>query len=285
MNTSTPGAAQGTHGVGCGCVQRSDGRLLPALFLDRDGTLVHPRHYPSRPEDLRLYDGLDPYLRCLQASGFRLVVVTNQSGIARGYFTEADLRQMHAHLAARLARMGVRLDAIYHCPHHPDGAIPELAVRCTCRKPQPGMVLRAAADLGLDLRHSWLVGDILDDVEAGNRAGCRTILVDLGTESPPERAVRRPDFVARDTLHALQIITTMAVWGSWRADLSPAMSGSPAQTPDLTYHPPHWPPIATADGVDPADLPGRMQSARTTDCLGGCKTPVLSMGGSHGSGG
>jgi D-glycero-D-manno-heptose 1,7-bisphosphate phosphatase len=284
MNTSTPGAAQGTHGVGCGCVQRSDGRLLPAVFLDRDGTLVHPRHYPSRPGDLRLYDGLDPYLRCLQESGFRLVVVTNQSGIARGYFTETDLRQMHAHLAAQLARMGVRLDAIYHCPHHPDGAIPELAVRCTCRKPQPGMVLRAAADLGLDPRRSWLVGDILDDVEAGNRAGCRTILVDLGTEPPPERAVRRPDFVARDTLHALQIITTIAVWGSWPADLSHATSGSPAQTPDLTYHPPHWPPIATADGVDPAEPPGRSAYAQAGDCLGVCTTPVLPTGGSHGSG-
>jgi D-glycero-D-manno-heptose 1,7-bisphosphate phosphatase len=277
MNTSTPGPAQGTHGVGCGCVQRSDGRLLPALFLDRDGTLVHPRHYPSRPEDLRLYDGLDPYLRCLQESGFRLVVVTNQSGIARGYFTQADLRQMHAHLAAQLARMGVRLDAIYHCPHHPDGAIPELAVRCTCRKPQPGMVLQAATDLGLDLRHSWLVGDILDDIEAGNRAGCRTILVDLGTESPPERAVRRPDFVARDTLHALQIIGRLAcgarraAW-SWSARRTPHAERHVADL-DLTYRPPHWPPRSTTDPVDRTELP-------TADCLlptGG--------GGRHGHGG
>jgi hypothetical protein len=151
------------------------------------------------------------------------------------------------------------------------------------------MVLQAAADLGLDPRHSWLVGDILDDVEAGNRAGCRTILVDLGTEPPPERAVRRPDFVARDTLHALQIITTMAVWGSWPADLSHATSGSPAQTPDLTYRPPHWPPMTTADGVDPAEPPGRMHYAPTADCLALSRearsTPVLPMGGSHGSGG
>jgi D-glycero-D-manno-heptose 1,7-bisphosphate phosphatase len=168
---------------------------------------------------LRLYDGLGPYLRCLQQAGFRLVVVTNQSGIARGYFTAADLRRMHAHLAAQLARLGVRLDAIYHCPHHPDGAIPELAVRCTCRKPQPGMVLRAAADLGLDARRSWLVGDILDDVEAGKRAGCRTILVDLGTEPPPERAARRPDYVARDTRHALQIIMAVEGLNRWPADL------------------------------------------------------------------
>src|ERR671932_1084917 len=304
MSTSTPGAARHapdghsqtstTATVGVwqprtaphgGHAQRWAGRRAPALFLDRDGTLVHPRHYPSRPEDLRLYDGLGPYLRCLQESGFRLVIVTNQSGIARGYFTEADLRQMHAHLAAQLARIGARLDAIYHCPHHPDGVIPALAVRCTCRKPQPGMVLRAVADLGLDPQRSWLVGDILDDVEAGNRAGCRTILVDLGTEPPPERALRRPDFVARDTLHALQIITTIAVWGSWPADLSPATSGSPAWTPDLTYHPPHWPPIATADGVDPAEPPGCLAYTQAVGSLGVCKTPVLPTGGSHGHGG
>jgi hypothetical protein len=147
------------------------------------------------------------------------------------------------------------------------------------------MVLQAAADLGLDPRRSWLVGDILDDVEAGNRAGCRTILVDLGTEPPPERAVRRPEFVARDTLHALRIITTMAVWGSWPVDLAHATSGSPAQTPDLTYHPPRWPPIATADGVDPAAPPGRMHYAPTADCLGVWRAPVLPTGGSHGSGG
>src|SRR5437763_10975579 len=167
MSTSTPGAARHvprghvqtptTAAVGVwqpraaphgGRGQRSAGRRAPALFLDRDGTLVHPRHYPSRPEDLRLYDGLGPYLRCLQEACFRLVVATNPSGIARCYFTEADLRRMHEHLAAQLAQgthgVGrVRLDAIYHCPHHPDGVIPALAVRCTCRKPQPGMVLRA----------------------------------------------------------------------------------------------------------------------------------------------
>src|SRR5690606_37123453 len=133
-----------------------------AIFLDRDGTLVHPRHYPSRPEHLHLYDGMSPELRRLQAAGFRLVVVTNQSGIARGYFTEDDLRRMHDHLAASLGREGVRLDAIYYCPHHPEGTIPALARRCGCRKPAPGMLERAARDLGIDLPRSWLVGDILD---------------------------------------------------------------------------------------------------------------------------
>ena len=196
-----------------------------ALFLDRDGTLVHPRHYPSRPEDLVLFDGIGRQLRSLQQGGFRLVVITNQSGLARGYFTEGDLRRMHDHLAAQLARFGVRLDAIYHCPHHPDGAVPELAVRCECRKPEPGLLLRAAADLGLDLARSWFVGDILDDVEAGRRAGCRTILVDLGTESPPKHAMRRPDFVARSTSHALRIVRAMEHLG---------------RLPNLAYLPARW---------------------------------------------
>src|SRR5438105_9598454 len=121
---------------------------------------------------------------------------TNQSGIARGYFTETTLGRMHEHLLSQLARLQVRIDGIYYCPHHPDGVIAELAICCDCRKPQPGMLLRAAADLDIDLQRSWFVGDILDDVEAGNRAGCRTILVDLGTEAPPDRALRSPSYVA-----------------------------------------------------------------------------------------
>jgi D-glycero-D-manno-heptose 1,7-bisphosphate phosphatase len=177
-----------------------------AIFLDRDGTLVHARHYPSRPEELILYDNVAAELKPFQDAGFRLVVITNQSGLARGLFTADDLQLMHEHLARELARQGVRLDGVYHCPHHPDGVVPELAIRCDCRKPEPGMLLRAASDLDLDLGRSWFIGDILDDCEAGNRAGCRTVLVDLGTEAPPTSPIRRPTFVARDTRHALQLI-------------------------------------------------------------------------------
>lgn len=193
-------------------------RKHAAIFLDRDGTLVHPAHYPSRQEDLLLYDGICPELQTLQQAGFRLVVITNQSGIARGYFTEADLQVMHEYLRRELERCGVFLDGIYHCPHHPDGVIPELSIRCECRKPQPGMILQAAADLELDLQRSWLIGDILDDVEAGNRAGCRTILVDLGTEQPPPTRARIPAFIARDTVHALRIIRAIEM-SSLAADL------------------------------------------------------------------
>ena len=198
-----------------------------ALFLDRDGTLVHPGRYPSRPEDLHLYEGIGPELRVLQEAGFRLVIITNQAGIARGYFTEADLRRMHAHLTSELAFLGVHLDGIYYCPHHIDGVIPELAIHCDCRKPQPGMLLQAAADLEIDLQNSWFVGDILDDIEAGNRAGCRTILVDLGTEQAPAQPLRHPNFVARDTLHALRIVAAIK-------QLGPSV--------DLSYRPSTWTP-------------------------------------------
>ncbi|MDQ3854939.1 MAG: HAD family hydrolase [Chloroflexota bacterium] len=196
-----------------------------ALFLDRDGTLDHPRHYPTRPEELELFEGLSGPLRTLQAVGYKLVMVTNQSGLARGLFTRDDLARMHSYLSQQLADLGVHLDAIYHCPHHPDGTVEELTGSCDCRKPAPGMLLRAGRDLDLDLPRSWLVGDILDDVEAGHRARCRTVLVDLGTESDPEQELRRPHYVARDTRHALDLIC--AVEGL----------GAPV---DLSYRPHSW---------------------------------------------
>ncbi len=180
--------------------------MRPAVFLDRDGTLTHPRHYPARPEELILYSGITAGLRTLAECGFQLVIVTNQAGIARGYFNEQDLALMHRHLRAELAREGVEIAGIYFCPHHVDGVIPELAIACDCRKPQPGMLLQAVADLDLDLPNSWMVGDILDDIEAGKRAGCHTVLVDLGTETLPAAPPRQPDWVAHDTIHALGII-------------------------------------------------------------------------------
>jgi D-glycero-D-manno-heptose 1,7-bisphosphate phosphatase len=202
-----------------------------AVFLDRDGTLVYPRHYPSQPEDLVLYDGIGPQLRALGEAGFKLVVITNQSGIARGYFTESDLERMHDYLCAELATLGVHVDGIYYCPHHTEGTVPGLSVDCNCRKPAPGMLLNAAADLDLDLTRSWMVGDILDDVEAGRRAGSRTILVDIGTESSPTSALRAPAYVARDTRHALRIIRTVEALGG-RAE--------------LTYRPTRWTGAADA---------------------------------------
>lgn len=212
----------------------------PAVFLDRDGTLVHARHYPSRPKDLVLFSGVGAELRALQAAGFALVVITNQSGIAQGYFTGADLLRMHDHLRAELAAEGVRLDGVYFCPHHPDGTVAELARRCDCRKPEPGMLRRAAGDLGLDLARSWFLGDILDDVEAGHRAGCCSVLVDLGTEGLPPSPARTPDFVGRDTVHALRIVR--------------AVEGL-ADGVELDYRPERWGvPVGTRQPVRDAAL-------------------------------
>ncbi len=178
----------------------------PAVFLDRDGTLVEPRHYPSSPDELILYPNLAPQLRHLREAGFRLAIITNQSGVARGYFDEDDLERMHESITLELRGQGVEIDGIFYCPHHPDGVVPELSITCSCRKPEPGLLREAAADLQVDLERSWFIGDILDDVEAGNRAGCRTILVDLGTESPPTAPIRTPNYVASDTEHALRIV-------------------------------------------------------------------------------
>lgn len=196
-----------------------------AIFLDRDGTLTYPYHYPSRPEHLRLYPNLGPGLRSLQEMGFVLVVITNQAGIARGYFTHDELTVLHEYLAEELAKLDVRIAAIYHCPHHPEGKVSAFTRRCDCRKPQPGMLLQAAFDLDIDLAYSWFVGDILDDIEAGNRAGCRSLLVDVGTEQTPTHPVRVPTFSARNTVHALEIIRTVETL---------------ATTVNLVYQPSSW---------------------------------------------
>jgi D-glycero-D-manno-heptose 1,7-bisphosphate phosphatase len=199
--------------------------MKAAIFLDRDGTLVETRHYPSRPEDLVLYAGLGAELQTLQRAGFLLVLITNQSGLARGYFGWAELDRMHEKLLETLRLHGVAIDGIYVCPHHPEGTIGELAIECDCRKPKPGMLLRAARELDINLTRSWFIGDILDDVEAGNRAGCRTVLVDLGTERVPESPLRTPTYVARDSLHALRLVQ--------------AMEGIPSHV-DLDYRPSRW---------------------------------------------
>lgn len=205
-----------------------------ALFLDRDGTLVVARHYPRGPEELELYPSVGAALRPIQDAGFRLVMITNQSGLAHGYFDADALTRMHDHLRAELGRDGVQLDGVYHCPHHPDGVVKELAVPCDCRKPRPGMIRQAARDLDIDPSRSWFVGDILDDMEAGQRAGCRTVLVDLGTESETSLPLRQPDYVGRDMSHALAIIAAVEHLGD-AADLAylPEAWGTPGRREPL----------------------------------------------------
>jgi len=148
----------------------------PAIFLDRDGVLVKDVHYLSSPSQLRLLPGVAAGLRALQ-DRFFVIVATNQSGIARGFLTEEDLMTIHVELVRLLAAEGVRLDALYYCPHLPEAVVPEYGIRCDCRKPQPAMLLRAADDWRIDLSESFLVGDSPRDIEAAHGAGVKGIMV------------------------------------------------------------------------------------------------------------
>ncbi len=145
----------------------------PAVFLDRDGTLIEDIPYLHEPQGVRLLPGVADGLKRLRAAGFTLAVATNQSGIARGYYAEADMHRVNMEMLRQLHREGVDLDGVYFAPHLPDADHPD-------RKPSPGMLLRAADELRLDLARSWMVGDQVTDLEAGRRAGCRAILVSTG---------------------------------------------------------------------------------------------------------
>ena len=147
--------------------------LNRAVFLDRDGTIAEDANYCRRPEDLHMFPRAAEAIAMLCDAGLAVVVVTNQSGVARGYFTEETLALIHQKMRDELAICGARVDAIYHCPHHPDDG-------CGCRKPRTGLLRRAAEDLGLSLAGSYVVGDREMDILAGQAVGCRTVLVDTG---------------------------------------------------------------------------------------------------------
>jgi D,D-heptose 1,7-bisphosphate phosphatase len=178
-----------------------------AIFLDKDGTLVDDVPYNVDPDRIRLAAGASEGLPRLREAGFRLIVISNQSGFARGLFAEEALGPVRDRVRDLLANIGVELDGFYYCPHHPEGTVPPYAVACGCRKPEPGLLLSAARERGVALRESWFIGDILDDVEAGRRAGCRTVLIDNGNETEWRRSrLRRPDVVARDLAEAARLI-------------------------------------------------------------------------------
>lgn len=146
-----------------------------AVFLDRDHTIIKDTGYISDPSLVSLLPGAAEGIKLLLAAGYKTIVVTNQSGVARGLLTEAALAAIHAEMSHQLASHGARVDAIYYCPFHPEGTVPGYIQDSELRKPKPGMLLAAAREHDIDLPKSWMVGDSARDIEAGQRAHCRTI--------------------------------------------------------------------------------------------------------------
>jgi D-glycero-D-manno-heptose 1,7-bisphosphate phosphatase len=173
-----------------------------AVFLDRDGTIIVDRAYLKEAHQVCLFAGAGAALAEIQEHGFALVLISNQSGIGRGLITPEEAEEVHQAVVARLAEYGVRLDAAFYCPHAP-------AEECRCRKPSPEMFLRAAKELDLDLARSFMVGNGISDVQAGKRAGCRTILFkgqEKGIVPPAPPSEPQPDDVAGDWTEILRHI-------------------------------------------------------------------------------
>jgi D,D-heptose 1,7-bisphosphate phosphatase len=190
----------------------------PAVFLDKDGTLLDDVPYNVEPSLMRFAPGAREALRVLGAYPFALFVISNQSGVALGRFEHSALNAVEAQLHRMLAGCGAILSGVYWCPHHPHGSVARYAALCDCRKPAPGLLLRAAREHRLDLGRSWFIGDILDDVEAGNRAGCRTVLLDNGHETEWLGGAQRvPTARAADLHEAAQVVARCGRGGSHSA--------------------------------------------------------------------
>lgn len=176
-----------------------------AVFIDRDDTINKDVPYCKHPDEFELLPKVAEGIKLLNEHGFKIIVVTNQSGIARGYFSEEMLQKIHEKMINELEQKGAFIDAIYYCPHHPDD-------NCDCRKPKPGLILRAANEHNIDLKRSFMVGDKLEDVEAGKRAGCMTVLVRNKSRREKEdldleEGDIKPDFSCPDLYQAAKWIT------------------------------------------------------------------------------
>jgi D-glycero-D-manno-heptose 1,7-bisphosphate phosphatase len=178
-----------------------------AVFLDKDGTLIDDLPYNVDPALIKLRDGVGTGLHLLYKADYCLVIVSNQSGVARGLFPEESLLEVEAKLTTLLRPFGVELHGFYYCPHFLGGSVSKYSISCDCRKPRPGLLLKSAVEMRIDLSGSWLIGNSLDDIEAGHRAGCRTILLESNyTTSHDALSLRVPDYYATDLESAAGII-------------------------------------------------------------------------------
>lgn len=182
---------------------------MKTVFLDKDGALVHDNPCNVEPRCITLCHGAGPALRLLARLDFRFIIVSDQTAIAHAQVDEAAMAPVAHRLGELMLRERVALDGFYYCPHHPKGSVRRYAFACFCRKPQPGLLLKAANEHQIDLHSSWMVGARLHDVEAGNRAGCRTLLVDNGVETKWRLGPRRmPTRIAPDLYAAAMLIAS-----------------------------------------------------------------------------
>lgn len=178
-----------------------------AVFLDKDGTLIPDIPYNVDPQLISLQPDCVDGLKLLQSEGYLLIVISNQSGVARGLFTEDKLEAVYERLNELFGMHEITLNGFYYCPHHPGGSEAGYNVECDCRKPEPGMLIKAANEHNIDLKRSWMIGDILNDVEAGNRAGCRTVIIDNGNETEwLPGPMRTPDITCKNINQAAAFI-------------------------------------------------------------------------------
>lgn len=178
-----------------------------AIFIDKDGTLIPDIPYNADPELIVLQSNAVNGLQLLQGEGYLLFIITNQAGVAHGYFPEEQLLAVRQKIESLFAANKLHLSGFYYCPHHPEGIVKKYVIQCTCRKPLPGLLLRAAEENDIDLSQSWMIGDILNDTEAGLRAGCKTILIDNGNETEWKNGkYRRPNFICKNIDHAAVFI-------------------------------------------------------------------------------
>ena len=174
-----------------------------AIFLDRDGTINIDTGYTHKIEDLMIIPKVVEGLKLLQSLGSKLIIITGQSGIGRGYYTEEDYHVFMDEMYSRLRKEGINFDGEYFCPHHPEKGIGKYKINCNCRKPKTGMLKQASNELNVDLSQSWMIGDKLSDIQAGNSAGCRTIYVLTGEY---KESVEGAEFEAANLLEAANYI-------------------------------------------------------------------------------
>lgn len=179
--------------------------MAKAVFLDRDGTIVEDTGYLHEISKVKFLPRVSLAIKLLKGNGFKVIIITNQAGVARGYFTEATVQEINSYIQARLAEQAAAIDMIYYCPHHIEGVVEEYRQECYSRKPNPGMIEQAVREMGIDLADSFVIGDKPSDIEAGHRAGCRAILLADGVSA--NRAGEMtviPDHTATDLYEAVQ---------------------------------------------------------------------------------